>query len=102
MPIPLPFNLPTINSYFSYSGLPFKLQTCQQWYFYDIDENLSQETIDFIGVNPGEYNKKNGLLGRVMNSYICYYKPNKTSVVNRKIVPYFQRPSNVFFYLFID
>ena len=96
MPIPLPFNLPTINSYFSFSGLPFKLKTCQQWYLYDFDENSSQETIDFIGMNPGEYRENHGLLGNVMNNYTCYYKPNKTRAITRKVVPYFQRPPNVF------
>lgn len=96
MPIPLIFNLPTITRYFQYySGLPFHLNTCLQWYYFDFAEGVDKETEDFIGVNPGAPGFNSGLLGYTMDNYSCYYFPNSTKM-KKSFVPYFERPAKVY------
>lgn len=95
----MPFNLPTIDNYFEWSGFPFKLETCLQWYNYDFYPDASNETIDFVGFNSGRtIENGSGLLGNTMNYLTCYYRPwSNAHKMYASNVPFFQKPSNVIF-----
>ena len=97
----MPFNLPTIDNYLEWNGFPFKLETCLQWYNYDFYPEASNETIEFVGFYSGRtFENGSGLLGNTMNNLTCYYRPwsnaHKMYVSN---VPFFQKPSNVIFWI---
>lgn len=102
MPMPLLFNLPTVNYFiFERAGYPFKLETCLQWYYFDFEAGVSQETIDFVGVNPGLQGENQGLLGTTMDNFTCSYRPyDGSNKYQLSVVPFFKRPSsNVYNFL---
>ena len=75
--------------------MPFKLETCWQWYYFDFEAVATQETIDFVGENPGQNGKNKGLLGNTMDNFTCYYFPNNTFSYKKNIVPFFEKPAKV-------